>query len=254
MKHLDLFSGIGGFALAARWSGIETIGFSEIDIYASLVLKKHWPNIPNYGDIKNVKNIKCDIITGGFPCQPFSESGRRKGRADHRWIWPEMFRVIKESMPSWVIGENVVGIIRMEIDNILSDLENEGYKTRAFIIPACGKNAVHRRERVWIIANLDGERCDQWISDRETGQVHKDQERNVSKVHTERSQQQPELGSIDPDSGWSEYISLCRRMDDGIPNRLDRLKCLGNAIVPQISFEIMSGINEINRLRSRGHK
>lgn len=154
--HLDLFSGIGGFALAFQRAGFKTIGFSEIDPYASAVLKKHWPKIKNYGDIKNIKKVKADIVTGGFPCQPFSLAGKRKGSIDNRALWPQMFRVIKEAKPTWVIGENVYGFISMELDRCISDLEGIGYSVRAFVIPACAVDAKHRRDRVWIVANANG--------------------------------------------------------------------------------------------------
>ncbi len=153
--HIDLFSGIGGFSIAAERSGFETIGFSEIDPYASAVLSKHWPGVPNYGDIRNVRGIPCDLITGGFPCQPFSCAGKRRGTADDRHLWPEMLRVIAEARPAWVLGENVAGIINMELDTVLSDLEGIGYATRTFVIPACGVDARHRRNRVWIVAHSE---------------------------------------------------------------------------------------------------
>ena len=151
--HLDLFSGIGGFALAAQETGWQTIAFSEIDEYATKVLKRHWPNVPNLGDIRNVRNVRCDIITGGFPCQPYSLAGKRAGSADDRALWPEMCRVIAESKPRWVLGENVPGIINMELDRVLSDLESLGYAAWPVVLPACAVDARHRRDRVWIMAH-----------------------------------------------------------------------------------------------------
>jgi len=151
--HLDLFSGIGGFALAAQWTGFETIGFSEIDPYASQVLKKHWPTIPNHGDINAVPTVRCDLITGGFPCQPFSLAGKRRGKADDRHLWPAMRDVIGRCRPAWVLGENVPGIIGVELDQVLADLESLGYRVQPFVIPACAVDAQHRRDRVWIVAN-----------------------------------------------------------------------------------------------------
>lgn len=153
--HLDLFSGIGGFALAAGRAGFKTIGFSEIEPYACKVLKRHWPDVPNHGDIRNVKGIHADLVTGGFPCQPFSLAGKRRGAADDRAIWPEMCRVIADSQPTWVLGENVPGIIGMELDRVLSDLEGIGYSTWPLVIPACAVDARHRRDRVWIVAHAD---------------------------------------------------------------------------------------------------
>lgn len=158
--HLDVFSGIGGFALAAQAAGYSTIGFSEIEPYACKILKRHWPDVPNYGDIRNVRNIRADLITGGFPCQPFSLAGKRLGQKDDRHLWPEMCRVIGEARPTWVLGENVPGIISLELDRVLSDLESLGYSVWPFAIPACALDARHRRERIWIVGHANGERCD----------------------------------------------------------------------------------------------
>lgn len=154
-KHLDLFSGIGGFALAAQRAGWNTIGFSEIEPYASKILKRHWPDVPNHGDIRNIRGIAADLITGGFPCQPYSLAGQRRGASDDRALWPEMLRVIAETGPAWVLGENVPGIINMELDRVLSDLEAIGYTAGALAIPACGVDARHRRERIWIVAHAE---------------------------------------------------------------------------------------------------
>ena len=157
MQLLDLFSGIGGFHLAAEWvwgDELECVGHVEIDPFCQKVLNKHWPGVPIYDDIRKIKGEQfgaVDIITGGFPCQPFSQAGKRKGKADDRFLWPEMLRVIEEVQPRWVLGENVAGIVNMELDNVLSDLESKGYETQAFIIPACAVDAKHRRDRVWIV-------------------------------------------------------------------------------------------------------
>lgn len=152
MKHLDLFSGIGGFALAAQWAGFKTIAFSEIEPYACKILKERWPGVPNLGDIRTAKGIPCDLLTGGFPCQPFSVAGQRRGKEDDRHIWPQMRRIIDEARPTWVLGENVAGIIGMELDNVLSDLENIGYACWPLVVPAVAVDARHRRDRVWIMA------------------------------------------------------------------------------------------------------
>ncbi|GAI01857.1 unnamed protein product, partial [marine sediment metagenome] len=127
------------------------------DEYCQKVLRKHWPDVPIIGDIKDVKGEEyrgaATLITGGFPCQPVSVAGKRKGKADDRWLWPEMFRVIKDVKPPWVVGENVDGIIRLGLEDVLVDLEGEGYEVRVFNIPACGVYAPHRRYRVFIVAN-----------------------------------------------------------------------------------------------------
>lgn len=155
ITHLDLFSGIGGFALAAQAAGFATIGFSEIEPYACKILKRHWRHVPNYGDIQNVRGVTADLITGGFPCQPYSLAGKRAGSKDDRALWPEMLRVIDEAKPSWVLGENVPGIITMELDRVLTNLENLGYSCWPIVIPACAADARHRRDRVWIVAHSE---------------------------------------------------------------------------------------------------
>jgi DNA (cytosine-5)-methyltransferase 1 len=159
LNHFDLFSGIGGFALAASWAGFKTVGFSETDKYCNRVLMKNFPSVLNWGDVRNVRNLQnIDLLTGGFPCQPFSCAGSRKGNKDDRHLWPEYLRIIKDCHPAWVVAENVNGLINLGLDDVLDDLENEGYETQTFIIPACSVGAPHRRERLWIVANANGER------------------------------------------------------------------------------------------------
>ena len=158
--HLDLFSGIGGFALAARWAGFRTIGFCDNEPFAQAVIKKHWPEVPIHGDIKALDGTAyrgVTLLTGGFPCQPFSNAGKRRGKDDDRYLWPEMLRVIQEARPAWIVGENVIGIIGLALDQVCSDLEAEGYEVEPIIIPACGVDAPHRRNRVWIIAGGGGD-------------------------------------------------------------------------------------------------
>jgi DNA (cytosine-5)-methyltransferase 1 len=159
LKLLDLFSGIGGFSLGLESTGFfETIGFVEKDKFCQKVLKKHWSNINIEEDIRNVKGERyaADIITGGFPCQPFSVAGKRKSTADDRYLWDEMLRVIREVKPRWIIGENVEGIINinegMVLRQVQTDLEKEGFQSQCIIIPASGIGAWHQRKRVWIIA------------------------------------------------------------------------------------------------------
>ena len=160
LKVLDLFSGIGGFSLGLHSTGIfDTIKFVEFDKYCQKVLNKNFPNIPIEGDIRNVKGteFEADVITGGFPCQPFSVAGKQKGTNDNRYLWPEMFRLIKEIKPEFVIGENVQGIINIQDGMVLrqvqDDLEGEGFEVQCFLIPASGIGAWHQRYRVWIVAH-----------------------------------------------------------------------------------------------------
>ena len=166
LKVLDLFSGIGGFSLGLEWTGgFETVAFCEIEKFPQQVLKKHWSHVPIYSDVKELTYeklradgiVRPDIITGGYPCQPFSVAGKQAGERDERHLWPEMFRLIKECRPSWVIGENVSGHIKLGLDTALDNLESEGYSTRTFSISASSIGAWHKRERVWIIANSNSD-------------------------------------------------------------------------------------------------
>ena len=160
LKVTSLFSGIGGIDLGLEATGYyKTTLFSEIDPFCQKILKKHWPNVPIIPDVRDIngKEIETDVLVGGFPCQPFSVAGKRKGKEDERHLWPEMFRIIKEARPSIVIGENVPGIIntQMALGQCVSDLESEGYKVQPVVLPACSVNAPHRRYRVFIIAMVD---------------------------------------------------------------------------------------------------
>ncbi len=166
LKILDLFSGLGGFSLGLERTGsFETIAFCDNDKYSKLVLQKHWKGVKIYNDVKEITKEKFiadgiqfpDIITGGFPCQPFSVAGKQAGTDDDRHLWPVMFRIIQEFTPRWVIGENVKGLTNIQdgvvFETVCSDLEGEGYEVRAFNIPAAGVGAPHRRERIWIVAH-----------------------------------------------------------------------------------------------------
>ena len=161
MRLLDLFSGIGGFSYAAETliGGYETVAFCEMDEFCQKVLKKHWPQVPIFDDVRTIDATRLgriDIVTGGYPCQPFSQAGRRQGEEDERHLWPEMLRIIKSCQPRYVLAENVAGHVTMGLDQVLTDLEDQGYTTRPIIVPACAKNAPHRRDRVWIIGqNVD---------------------------------------------------------------------------------------------------
>lgn len=164
MRHLDLFSGIGGFALGlARAGGFETVGFVEIDDDARAVLRDWWPEVPIHDDIRSVRGGECgpvDILTGGFPCQPWSMAGRRRGAADDRDLWPEMRRIAAACRPRWIVAENVPGIVRPKLGlaRVLADLGTLGYSCVTLGVPAAGVGAPHLRERVWIVAHAEGER------------------------------------------------------------------------------------------------
>ena len=231
--HLDLFTGIGGFTIAAQAAGYKTIGFSETNPYDCKLLKELWPDVPNLGDIRNVRNIRADLVTGGFPCQPYSTAGKRAGASDDRALWPEMCRVIAESKPRWVLGENVAGIISMELDRVLDDLESLGYAAWPIVIPACAVDAKHRRDRVWIVAhaNLDANNAD-------AQPLHKTD--GVQKINRAEvgSGLSCGTGGVEDGKQWTPEPGM-DRVADGIPNRAHRLKALGNAIVPQVATVIL---------------
>jgi len=234
MRHLDLFSGIGGFALAARWMGWETVAFCEREKYAKRVLEQHWPGVPIIGDITQwpSKRIGCDIITGGFPCQPFSCAGKQAGKQDDRYLWPAMLSVIERERPAWVVGENVVGIIKMALDQVLADLEAIGYATRAFVIPACAVDAHHRRDRVWIVANANGIKRQMLPKKSLPGK------QDIQGQLGRSSQNQRNRWPFEPQLG---------RVVNGLPNRTHRIKGLGNAIVPQVAYEIFNHLEAFSQ-------
>ena len=318
-KHLDLFSGIGGFSLGLESTGgFETIAFCEIEKFPRKVLKKHWPHVKQYKDIKELTNeqletdgiIPIDIITGGYPCQPFSVAGNQLGEKDKRHLWPEMFRLVKECRPTWVVGENVSGHIKLGLDTVLEDLESEGYSTRAFSISASSIGANHKRERVWVVghsqhngsssstkrrsfeetSNNNQERKNEAgelagagrsnggadventrrtlrqgsffgeENENETGQEDAYQfERSSSSsgngISNTDSQRLQGLGAErelresqeERSFGWERWWELepnVGRVAYGIPKRVDRLKGLGNSLVPAIPFIIGNSILE----------
>jgi DNA (cytosine-5)-methyltransferase 1 len=196
LKILDLFSGLGGFSLGLERTGkFKTVAFCEIDKYCTLLLQKHWKGIKIYEDVRKINKEQFDtdgieypdIITGGFPCQPFSVAGKQKGTGDDRHLWPEMFRIIKTFKPKFVIGENVKGLINIQdgvvFETVCTDLESEGYEVQAFNIPAAGVGAPHRRERIWILATNVANS----ISDNEREQVTRgdEEEKRIQEEHRE---------------------------------------------------------------------
>ena len=307
--HLDLFSGIGGFAIAAQNCGYQTIGFCEKEPYAQQILKERFgavladaaepqrqsagkgntgkgrtaiglglqrPRIhPDIFTLNGADYAGVDLLTGGFPCQPFSVAGKRKGAADDRALWPEMLRVIDGAKPRWLIGENVAGIVTMELDNILSDLEAIGYAAWPLVIPACAVDARHRRDRVWIVAHADSGRGEQRDKnerslskpDSECAGIgedvaHADQRTERSQPeHAEHQQHRgrqlepsirrvadgiPEgLDSVGEFCQWTEEDLGTPRVSTGIKHRAHRLKGLGNSIVPNVAREIIQAIAQI---------
>jgi DNA (cytosine-5)-methyltransferase 1 len=160
MRHGSLFSGIGGFDLASEWMKWENVFHCEWNEFGQKVLKYYWPNAITYNDITktdfSIHRGSIDILTGGFPCQPYSSAGKRLGKEDERHLWPEMLRAIREIQPSWVVGENVRGLTNwnggLVFEEVQAELEAQGYQVTPFLLPACAVNAPHRRDRIWFIA------------------------------------------------------------------------------------------------------
>lgn len=250
----SLFAGIGGIDLGFEWAGMKTVWQVEKDKFCRKVLAKHWPDVPRYEDVNEIDwstVAPVDVIAGGYPCQPFSLAGKRKGAGDNRHLWPRMFEAIKELRPTWVLGENVAGHVSMGLDCVLADLEAQGYSCRPFIIPACAVGAMHQRDRVWIVAHND--------EDREPlGSLNAKVEEAPSSTHTNQTRRAAwgnagedtaDVGGFQPGGGPAKHLAgsrgwrwghkpLLGRGVHGIPNRLDRVGALGNAVVPQVAYEI----------------
>jgi len=237
LRMLDLFSGIGGFSYAGEKlvGGYETVAFCEYDKHAQKVLRKHWPDTEIIDDVRELANDAdrfrglVDIICGGYPCQPVSLAGVRRGDKDDRWLWPEMLRIIQAVRPTWVIGENVVGHITMGLDTVLSDLEAEGYQARCFVIPAVAADARHRRDRCWIVANADSQRLSRRTKEQISG---------IGKVQGQFIRSCQDIRNV-----WPVEPSV-GRVANGVPGRVHRLKQLGNSIVPQVAARILWAIKE----------
>lgn len=284
MTHGSLFSGIGGFDLAAHWMGWDNIFHCEWNPFGQKVLKHHFTNSISYNDITktdfSIHEGSIDIISGGFPCQPYSTAGLRKGKADERHLFPEMLRAIKEIKPRWIIGENVRGLVSwnggMVFNEVCDDLEREGYEVQPFLIPAAGVNAPHQRQRVWFIAysNDKGRSGEFREVQKENGEISernnnaefsntnvKHNFSNSESIGQEYALENGELerGRFRQSSErnfWDSFPSkspLCGG-DDGLPRELDNItfskwrqesiKAYGNAIVPQVAHEIFKTIEK----------
>ena len=317
MTHASLFSGIGGFDLAAEWMGWNNIFHCEWNPFGQKVLAHHFPNSKSYNDITktnfSIHEGTIDVLSGGFPCQPYSSAGKRLGKEDERHLFPEMLRTIKEVKPTWVVGENVLGIVNwgggLVFEEVQTDLENQGYEVQAYILPACGKNAPHKRERTWFIAysndnrynakrnsfskengissisrqkmescNINGTNngfvTDSTSIGRNKVNRFTNGESNVinkigktriitdsdpSGIHEQhnstKSNKQDKFGRLSFEKG--DFCSFPTKPpicggDDGIPRELDfitfskwrneSIKAYGNAIVPQVAYEIFKAI------------
>ena len=316
--HVDLCSGIGGFALGFEWAQLSRpVLFCDTDDWCRRVLRKHWSHVPIAEDVKELANDPerlvpdCSILTAGYPCQPFSVAGKQRGAEDDRHIWPEIRTIVEAKRPDWCVFENVYGHIKLGLDEVLSDLEDIGYATRPFVVPACSVNAPHKRNRVWIVGNAEhdgssstairgehkedargaskgkkaskqsartGERGDTSNvadTDSDDGRHRsgtKSQERKARVEHGRGGKRQPvertSQGMADTDSEgsqgqwgqhrlpedkreretswtrWWEFEPPVGRVANGVPRRVDRIRGLGNAIVPQIAQQIGTAIKE----------
>lgn len=305
LTHLSLFSGIGGLDLAAEWAGFATVGQCEFADYPTKVLEKHWPDVPRWRDVRTLTKESfyertglrtVDVISGGFPCQPFSVAGKQKGKGDDRYLWPEMLRVITELRPRCVVGENVPGIIKIAAGQVVKDLERAGYHVVVFNFEAAAVGAWHRRSRVFFVgiadvADTDGRtmRHDCGDERKTTRKEHAsrgtgtDPERAMADAACERIQRHAAFCAAKPaersgqmqsdaesgneavydtmcsgcagDARWGQSQELADgrcwaaepdvgRVAHGIPARVDRLKCLGNAVVPQQAYPIFKALME----------
>jgi DNA (cytosine-5)-methyltransferase 1 len=300
LRTLDLFAGIGGFSLGLhRTGGFETVAFVERDDYAQKVLAKNFPDVPIFDDVRTFDADglgRIDVVTGGFPCQPWSVAGKREGHLDtqDRDLWPKMASIIEELQPKWVIGENVQGFVNepMGLARTLADLESIGYQSTYWILPAAGVGAPHRRNRVWIIANANGkgesngsehgkrledvghtehdgssapkvrrgassssyndeEKQDtsgqsEGASKRKNDEDVADTDSTLSEGNERAKRSEQERANNSQLSWWATEPDICR-VAHGIPRRVDRLRCLGNAIVPQIATQIGNAILEAEK-------
>ena len=287
IRHFDVCSGIGGFALGFRRAALsEPVAFCEIDPYCQKVLAKNFPNIPIFNDVKELVNDRPestrtipdhDILTSGYPCQPFSVAGQRRGEEDERNIWRFVFEIVKRKHPTWCVFENVYGHIAMGLDQVLHDMESEGYTTQTFVVPACGLNAPHKRDRLWLVCNLaDTEskglqgldkrsptistKRDEITDIRTKGSGDKNVANSKCMGRESRTSVREELAreeshgkfnnrSTDGSAqerarSWWDVEPNVGRVAYGIPSRVDRLRGLGNAIVPQIAMQIGLSIKE----------
>lgn len=281
LNHGSLFSGIGGFDLAAELMGWNNIFHCEWNEFGQKILKYYWPNAISYGDITKtdftIHRGNIDILTGGFPCQPYSAAGKRLGKEDERHLWPEMLRAIREIQPEWVVGENVSGLVNwnggLVFDEVQADLETEGYEILPFLLPACGVNAPHKRERVWFIAYAGLQRqterqkqtmgtnqlCKEWfVTDTNGWRLEK---RICGFV--EKSQKNTNADELRNGIKWGNFPtqSPVRSRNDGISDKLDGLtipahrresvKAYGNAIVPQVALKIFEAISKAGSARQK---
>jgi DNA (cytosine-5)-methyltransferase 1 len=300
MNHISLFSGMGGFDLAAQWMGWQNIAHVEMNPFGRTILKHYWPEADSHEDITktdlSIYRGKCDILTGGFPCQPFSTAGKRKGATDARYLWPEMCRAINEARPRYVVGENVTGICSMvfapssvkvesettiggqevyrtlEAESVLlriiEDFERIGYSVQPLVIPAAAVNAPHRRDRIWLLAT-ENTNQNGWPRNQRQEKPDQRQQRHTGSGNSEPVPQNHGTTSNTDNAGqlnetsapdhWADFPTqppVCAG-NDGLPTQLhgialskwrkESLKAAGNAIVPQVAYEIFKAIELLEK-------
>jgi DNA (cytosine-5)-methyltransferase 1 len=302
MRHGSLFSGIGGFDLASEWIGWENVFHCEWNEFGQKVLKYYWPKAITYNDITKtdftIHRGSIDILTGGFPCQPYSSAGKRLGKEDSRHLWPEMLRTIREIQPTWVVGENVRGLTNwnggLVFDEVQADLEAEGYQVTPFLLPACAVNAPHRRDRIWFVAYSssasEGAKELRQIR-RENGEINSEgtqtiyhairpngierttsdsdsirQEWRNNKTNAKtsiRNFSSKSYARVNKWNSWKNFptVSPICNGNDGFSDRLDgitfskwrneSIKAGGNAIVPQVVYQIFKAIEQYNQLNKQ---
>jgi len=270
MTHFSLCSGIGGIDLAAEWAGFTTIGQCEIDPYACKVLAKNFKGVKNYGDIRTITAEHLTdagimfgditVLSAGFPCQPYSLAGKGLGDGDERDLWDEVARVIGELRPRWFVGENTPGLFaranQSYFRRVIQSLTEMGYCASWGIWGACDVGAPHKRDRVFIVAYADSMResqpqgCKQNKRQR-TGYICKNVA-NTTGIYAQRhynQQRQEQFGR----SSWWKIEPNVGRVADGIPSRVDRLRCLGNAVVPHQVYPVFKAIADIEKGLTIGH-
>ena len=250
VTHGSLFSGIGGFDLAAQWMGWKNVFHVERDPFCRKVLAHHFPESQSFDDVKTFDATpfrgRLRVLSGGFPCQPFSAAGKRAGTSDDRYLWPEMFRIIREARPTYVVAENVRGLLSwndgLVLDTVCSDLEGEGYEVLPVVLPAASVNAPHRRDRIWIVAtNTNGKQLEP---------------RNKQGAPAGATYAKVRAQPFDGPKGWEKFPTVAPICggNDGLSQRLDgitfpkwrreSIKAYGNAIVPQVAYQIFKALHE----------
>ena len=253
LRHVDLCSGIGGFSLGFSWAELsKTIMFCDTEKWCRQILAKNFPNTPIATDVKELANDperlvpNHDILTAGYPCQPFSVAGLRKGEEDDRHIWPYIFRIVTFKRPSWCVFENVYGHVALGLDKVLSDMENQGYATRTFIVPACAKNAPHRRDRLWIVCknvgdSSSGGRGEFRVSEEKVGGTESEEAQSIRTSSTRTTMGDTQhngssttkiRGSNEEDARGSQKGEIQAKQSEGASGRGDHetmayTKCLG---------------------------